>query len=85
MKFSRIFFSALTGLLTSLILALTFFHSATFTSPIDRLFLVLVPALAFGILYHQTFPAISAWTHTLQSQISILLAAALATNPACSR
>jgi len=70
MKFSRIFFSALTGLLTSLILALTFFHHSTFTSLIDRLFLVLVPALAFGILYHQTFPAISAWTRNLQSQIS---------------
>lgn len=72
MKFSRIFFSALTGLLTSLILALTFFHYSTFTSPIDRLFLVLIPALAFGILYHQTFPAISAWTRNLQSRISIL-------------
>ncbi|MFN8399504.1 MAG: hypothetical protein U0X74_05780 [Anaerolineales bacterium] len=72
MKFSRIFFSALTGLLTSLILALTFFHYSTFTSLIDRLFLVLVPALAFGILYHQTFPAISTWTRNLQSQISSL-------------
>ncbi len=70
MKFSRIFFSALTGLLTSLILALTFFHYSTFTSLVDRLFLVLVPALAFGILYHQTFPAISQWTSNLRSQIS---------------
>jgi hypothetical protein len=71
MKFSRIFFSALTGLLTSLILALTFFHYSTFTSLIDRLFLVLAPALAFGILYHQTFPATSSWARNLQSQISI--------------
>lgn len=70
MKFSRIFFSALTGLLTSLTLALTFFHYSEFSSLVDRLFLVLVPALAFGILYHQTFPAISAWTRTLKSQIS---------------
>jgi hypothetical protein len=71
MKFSRIFFSALTGLLTSLILALTFFHYSTFTSPIDRLFLVLVPALAFGILYHQASPAISAWTRSAYSLITI--------------
>lgn len=69
MKFSRIFFSALTGLLTSLTLALTFFHYSL-PSLVDRLFLVLVPALAFGILYHQTFPAISAWICNLQSQTS---------------
>jgi len=72
MKFSRIFFSAVTGILTSLILALTFFHYSTFTSLIDRLFLVLVPALAFGILYHQTSPAISQWTRSVRDQISIL-------------
>jgi len=72
MKFSRIFFSALTGLLTSLILALTFFHYSTFPSLIDRLFLVLVPALAFGILYHQTFTAISTWTRSVRDRISIL-------------
>ncbi|MBN8656645.1 MAG: hypothetical protein J0M11_12995 [Anaerolineae bacterium] len=70
MKFSRIFFSALTGLLTSLILALTFFHYSTFTSLIDRLFLVLVPALAFGILYNQTFPAISTWTKAFHFPLS---------------
>lgn len=72
MKFSRIFFSAVTGLLTSLILALTFFHYSTFTSLIDRLFLVLVPALAFGILYNQTSPAISHWTRSVRDRISIL-------------
>lgn len=70
MKFSRIFFSALAGLLTSLILALTFFHYSTFPSLVDRLFLVLVPALAFGILYHQTFPAISAWAKTSHFPLS---------------
>ncbi len=71
MKFSRIFFSALTGLLTSLILALTFFHYSTFTSLVDRLFLVLVPALAFGILYHQTFTAISAWVRSIRSLFTV--------------
>lgn len=71
MKFSRIFFSALTGLLTSLILALTFFHYSTFPSLIDRLFLVLVPALAFGILYHQTFPAISQWMRSIRPLFTI--------------
>ncbi|MBN8579732.1 MAG: hypothetical protein J0L96_03590 [Anaerolineae bacterium] len=71
MKFSRIFFSALTGLLTSLILALTFFHYSNFPSLIDRLFLVLVPALAFGILYHQTFPAISSWMRSIRPLFTI--------------
>ena len=71
MKFSRIFFSIVTGLLTSLFLAVTFFHYSGFSSPIDRLFLVFVPALAFGILFHQTFPAISAWTHSLHNRISV--------------
>ncbi|MBL8061611.1 MAG: hypothetical protein JNK32_01210 [Anaerolineales bacterium] len=61
MKFFRVFFSILTGLLTSLFLAVTFFHYSDFSSLTDRLFLVLVPALAFGILFHQAFPAISAW------------------------
>lgn len=70
MKFSRIFFSILTGLLTSLFLAVTFFHYSDFPSLTDRLFLVLVPALAFSLFYHQTFPAISAWTRNLQPQIS---------------
>lgn len=68
MKFSRIFFSFLTGLLSSLFLAVTFFHLKDFSSPVDRLFLVLVPALAIGILFHQTFPALS----TLYSPISTL-------------
>lgn len=70
MKFSRIFFSLLTGLLASLFLAVTFFHYSDFSSPTDRLFLVLVPALAFSILFHQTFPAISSWTRNLQNKIS---------------
>jgi hypothetical protein len=71
MKFPRIFFSFLTGLLTSLFLAVTFFHYSSFSSPIDRLFLVLIPTLAFSLLYHQTSPAIAAWTVRLRSQISI--------------
>jgi len=72
MKFSRIFFSMLIGLLTSLFLAVTFFHFSDFPSLIDRLFLVLVPALAFSILFHQTFPSISAWTRSVQNRIAIL-------------
>ncbi|MFM8424232.1 MAG: hypothetical protein ACKOBL_03570 [Chloroflexota bacterium] len=71
MKFSRIFFSTLMGLLTSFFLAVTFFHYSDFPSLIDRLFLVLVPALAFGILYHQTFPAISSWVRSTYSLITI--------------
>lgn len=71
MNFLRILFSFLTGLLTSLFLALTFFHYSSFSSPIDRLFLILVPALAFGIFFHQAFPAISAWTRSVQNQFTI--------------
>ena len=71
MKFSRIFFSLLTGLLVSLFLTRTFFHFSDFPSLIDRLFLTLIPALAFGLLFHQAFPAISAWTSHLRSSLSI--------------
>lgn len=71
MRFSRILFSVLTGFLTSLFLAVTFFHLSDFSSLIDRLFLVLIPTLAFGILYHQSFPAISAWLHHIQSLFSV--------------
>lgn len=67
----RILFSFLTGLLTSLFLALTFFHYSSFSSPIDRLFLTLVPALAFGIFFHQALPHLSAWTRNLQNQFTI--------------
>lgn len=70
MKLSRIFFSALIGLLTSLFLAVTFFHYSDFSSLIDRLFLVLIPALAFGILFHQAFPAISTWIVRIHSPLS---------------
>lgn len=66
MNLPRILFSFLTGLLTSFFLAGTFFHLNDFSSLIDRLFLVLIPALAFGILYHQALPAISAWAKTSQ-------------------
>lgn len=70
MKFSRILFSFLTGFLLSLFLALTFFHLRDFPSPIDRLFLVLVPTLAFGILLHQTFFSPSAQTRNHQSPVA---------------
>lgn len=66
----RILISFLTGLLTSLFLAVTFFHLKDFSSPIDRLFLVLIPALAFGILYHQAFSHLSTQTPNLQPPIS---------------
>jgi len=71
MKFSRIFFSALTGFLTSIFLVVAFFHYSDFSSLTDRLFLVLVPTLAFGILYHQAFPAISAWAVRIRPQIFV--------------
>ncbi|MCK6566598.1 MAG: hypothetical protein L6Q45_02750 [Anaerolineales bacterium] len=70
MNFSRILFSFLTGLLLSLFLALTFFHLRDFPSPIDRLFLVLVPTLAFGIFLHQTFFSPSAQTRNHPSPVA---------------
>ncbi|NOH01679.1 MAG: hypothetical protein HND47_06815 [Chloroflexi bacterium] len=70
MKFLRIFLSALTGLLTSLFLAVTFFHLLDFPSLTDRLFLTLVPALAISLFLHQSFPSVSVWTKS--SQFSIL-------------
>ncbi|GJQ35236.1 MAG: hypothetical protein JETCAE01_12460 [Anaerolineaceae bacterium] len=71
MKFLRILFSFLTGLLTSIFLAVTFFHYSSFSSPIDRLFLILVPTLAIGIFFHQAFPHLSAWTRNPQIQFTI--------------
>ena len=71
MKFPRIFISFLTGLLTSLILALTFFHLKDFPSPIDRLFLVLIPTLAFSLLYHQAFSAIPPWARSVRPLFTI--------------
>lgn len=70
MKLSRIIFSMLTGFLASLFLAVAFFHYSDFSSGVDRFFLVLVPTLAFGLLFHQAFPAISAWTVRLRSSLS---------------
>lgn len=55
MRLLRLLFSLMIGFAASLILALTFFGYSTFTSPIDRLFLVLVPALAIGLTLHHAF------------------------------
>ncbi|MBM4425622.1 MAG: hypothetical protein FJ031_00120 [Chloroflexi bacterium] len=72
MKFPRIFFSFLIGFAASLFLALTFFGYSTFDSPIDRLFLLLVPALAIGLTLHQAFPSLSAWMQRIRTQFTIL-------------
>lgn len=71
MKFSRIFFSVMIGVIASFFLALTFFHFIDIPSIIDRLFLTLIPAFAFSLLLYETFPAISAWTVRIRSQFSI--------------
>lgn len=68
MKLPRLLFSLTIGLAASLFLAVTFFGYSTFTSPIDRLFLVLVPALAISLFLHQSFPSLSAWTERLRTQ-----------------
>lgn len=71
MKFFRIIFSFFIGFAASLFLALTFFGYSTFDSPIDRIFLLLVPALAIGLTLHQAFPSLSAWVRRLRDQFSI--------------
>lgn len=71
MKLSRIVFSALTGLAASFFLAVTFFGYSTFDSLIDRLALILVPALAIGLTLHQTLPSLSAWTARIRSLFAI--------------
>jgi hypothetical protein len=71
MKFFRIFFSLLIGFAASLFLAVTFFGYSTFDSLVDRLFLTLVPALAIGILFFQTFPSLSAWMQRIRTQFTI--------------
>jgi hypothetical protein len=71
MKFFRIFFSLLIGFAASLFLAVTFFGYSTFDSLVDRLFLTLVPALAIGILFFQTFPSLSAWMQRIRTPSSI--------------
>lgn len=71
MKFFRLIFSFVIGFAASLFLALTFFGYSTFDSPIDRLFLLLVPALAIGLTLHQAFPSLSAWMRRLRDQFII--------------
>lgn len=66
MKFFRIIFSFGIGFAASIFLALTFFGYSTFDSPIDRLFLLLVPALAIGLTLHQAFPSLSAWMQRIR-------------------
>jgi hypothetical protein len=72
MKFARLFFSVTTGLAAGIFLAVTFFGYSTLDSLIDRLFLVLVPALAIGLVLHQAFPSLSAWTVRIRSQFNLL-------------
>lgn len=72
MKFARLFFSVMTGLAAGIFLAVIFFGYSTLDSLIDRLFLVLVPALAIGLVLHQAFPSLSAWTVHIRSKFNLL-------------
>lgn len=71
MKFSRVLFSVLTGLLVSLFLASTFFHLSDFPSLIDRFFLTFVPAAAISLILFEGFPSLSAWANRIKTSISI--------------
>jgi len=70
MNFFHIIFSLLMGFAASLFLALTFLGYSTVDSPIDRLFLLLVPALAIGLILYQAFPSLSAWTQRIRAQFT---------------
>lgn len=69
--FFRATISLLIGFITSYFLAVTFFHFTDYSSPIDRLFLTVVPALAIGVLLFETFPAISQWTARIRERFSL--------------
>ncbi len=70
MKALRAGFSLLIGFVVSYFLAVTFFHYSAYSSPIDRLFLTLVPALAIGILLFEAFPAFFQWVGYVQARYS---------------
>lgn len=72
MKFFRIIVSFGIGFAASYFLAVTFFGLANFEDTMDRLFLVLAPALAIGMLLFQAFPSLSAWTVRIRLQFNLL-------------
>ena len=71
MKYSRVLFSVVTGLLISLFLASTFFHLSDFPSLIDRLFLTFIPAAAISLILFEGFPFLSTWVNRVKTSISI--------------
>ncbi|MBE0672086.1 MAG: hypothetical protein IH588_16015 [Anaerolineales bacterium] len=72
MKALRAVLSLLIGFIASYFLAVTFFHLTNFSSPIDRLFLIVVPALAIGILLFEKFPAVLQWALRIRARYSLL-------------
>ena len=71
MKFLRAIISLLIGFIASYFLAVTFFNYPDLSSPTDRLFLIVVPALAIGALLFETFPAISQWAIKVRKRYSL--------------
>lgn len=72
MRIARTAVSLFLGFAASYFLAVTFFGLTDFEDWTDRLFLVLVPALAIGILLFQTFPSVAVWTVRIRSQFNLL-------------
>ena len=70
MKVLRAGISLLIGFTVSYFLAVTFFNYSDYSSPIDRLFLTCVPALAIGILLFEAFPAFLQWLGRVQAHYS---------------
>ncbi len=61
MKILRAIAAFLIGLVTSYCLVATFFTQSDYTSNTDRFFLILMPALAIGLLLLESFSSVSAW------------------------
>ena len=70
MKVLRAVVSLLIGFAVSYFLAVTFFNYSDYSSPIDRLFLTFVPALAIGILLFEVFPTFFQWIVRVRARYS---------------
>ena len=71
MKILHASLAFLIGLLTSYILVATFFTQADYTSSTDRLFLILIPALAIGLFVFVLFSPVSQWMRRVSAGYSL--------------
>jgi hypothetical protein len=64
--------SFLIALMASFYSAVTFFNYTNYLTSLDRLFLVLIPAIALGLLLYETSLLIDKWIQERQSKVLIL-------------